>query len=356
MGYPIPKSEKSKLLRLEALRGLAALYVFAGHILIARLGIQHGLLSFIFRFGQEAVMLFFLLSGFVIFYSFSKGKDQTFGGYFRRRWLRIYPIFILALFVSWILSGTKPAETNWLELIGNLFMLQDFSFGKPGVWVDTFYGNSPLWSLSYEWWFYMMFYPLFKFIGAQNRQWVAIAIAGTGLFFGLIYPNQIARFALYFLIWWSGAEMARTYLSGARITISSQKTSLLALLAVASVLVLDVLAWKRNGHPLILGVHPFLEARHFAAAFVLMVCGIFWARWNWRCFDPTIGWFVWLAPISYGLYILHYPIAVNSHWQPASWNPVLQTILAVAGAFAAALFAEMCLQSLAKRIFSPRTI
>lgn len=348
----IPKNERSKLIRLEALRGVAALYVFAGHVIIARLGVQHGLLSFVFRFGQEAVMLFFLLSGFVIFYSFSTGKDQTFKGYFRRRWLRIYPIFIFALFVTWILSGIRTGESTWLSLIGNLFMLQDFSFGKPGVWVDTFCGNSPLWSLSYEWWFYMMFYPLFTYIGPRKRRWVAIAIATAGLSVGLALPNQIARFALYFVIWWSGAEMARTYLSGATITFRSEKASLLALLAFTSVLMFEVLQWRQTGHQLMWGVHPFLEARHFAAALVLMVFGILWARWNWRYFDSTLGWCIWLAPISYGLYILHFPIAVNSHWQPASWNPILQTIMAIAAALAASCLAEFYLQPLAKRIVS----
>jgi peptidoglycan/LPS O-acetylase OafA/YrhL len=71
------------------------------------LEIKHGLLSFLFRFGQEAVMLFFLLSGFVIYYSFSLGKDKSFQGYFQRRWLRIYPIFIFALLIGRCLSGAK---------------------------------------------------------------------------------------------------------------------------------------------------------------------------------------------------------------------------------------------------------
>jgi peptidoglycan/LPS O-acetylase OafA/YrhL len=92
-----------KLERLEALRGVAAVYVLLHHIIRARLGIEKGLLGLLFSFGQEAVILFFLLSGFVIFYSFSTGRDQSFGSYFRRRWLRIYPIFFVSLFIGWLL-------------------------------------------------------------------------------------------------------------------------------------------------------------------------------------------------------------------------------------------------------------
>jgi peptidoglycan/LPS O-acetylase OafA/YrhL len=55
------KIEKIKLERLEALRGVAAVYVLLHHIIRARLGIEKGLLGLLFGFGQEAVILFFLL-------------------------------------------------------------------------------------------------------------------------------------------------------------------------------------------------------------------------------------------------------------------------------------------------------
>lgn len=136
------------------LRGFAAAYVFAGHLLLARLPQGFGGARFLLSFGQEAVMVFFLLSGFVIFHSTHQHRDKSFAGYFYRRWKRIYPIFLLALglawLVAWVSSGVKPAVSG-RELAGNLLMLQDFGFAKPGVWVTPFLGNLPLWSLSYEW-------------------------------------------------------------------------------------------------------------------------------------------------------------------------------------------------------------
>ncbi|NJN20097.1 MAG: succinyl transferase OpgC [Leptolyngbya sp. RL_3_1] len=66
-----------KLWRLEAIRGLAALYIVVSHVL--------GNEYFFLRFGQEAVMIFFMMSGFVIEYSFQNSRYQNFKSYFKKR-------------------------------------------------------------------------------------------------------------------------------------------------------------------------------------------------------------------------------------------------------------------------------
>ena len=84
-----------KLWKLEAIRGLAALYVVVGHI-------YHD--SFlILRFGQEAVIVFFLLSGFVIEYSHHHSRDKSFKGYFTKSVTRIYSVFIAMLLLCTLL-------------------------------------------------------------------------------------------------------------------------------------------------------------------------------------------------------------------------------------------------------------
>ncbi len=152
--------------KLEMLRGFAAAYVFAGHLALSKLPQGYGSFRLLLSFGQEAVMVFFLLSGFVVFYSTHNHKDKSFRGYFARRWKRIYPIFILSFLVAFLCAyastGSMP-HISGRDLAGNLLMFQDFSYAKPGVFVSPFLGNSPLWSLSYEWWFYMLFFPIFRF-------------------------------------------------------------------------------------------------------------------------------------------------------------------------------------------------
>ena len=87
---------KNKLEKLEAIRGFAALYVVLFHTLpqkIYLLGINVGIL---FRFGSEAVIVFFVLSGFVIKYSFEKSEDKSFKRYFTHRFVRLYiPLFFI---------------------------------------------------------------------------------------------------------------------------------------------------------------------------------------------------------------------------------------------------------------------
>jgi peptidoglycan/LPS O-acetylase OafA/YrhL len=348
---PVVQIEKARLSKLEALRGAAAVYVLAYHLVRARLGIEKGLLSFVFSFGQEAVILFFLLSGFVIYFSFSTGQDKSFAGYFRRRWLRIYPILFVALFISWYFCQNQILKTDWLTLLGNLCMLQDFSGAKPGVLVNAYCGNVPLWSLSYEWWFYMLFFPIYNYIKPPKQQWVAISIAFVGLVSGLVWPNQLSRFAAYFVIWWAGAEMARTYLSSTPLTFYSQRVSMFALLVFIACLSLSVAFWIQHGLKIVYGLHPVLELRHFVAALLLMAAGISWARARWIFFEPTMGWFKVVAPYSYALYILHHPVAISSHWLPVSLPAGLQVVLPIVAALLLAYFIEAYYQPGFKKVF-----
>lgn len=92
-------AEKKRLEKLEAIRGFAAIYVVFYHLFASGIVIFGVNLSFLFRFGQEAVILFFLLSGFVIYHSFIKSKDHSnFKVFFWKRFLRIYIPLIIVFF------------------------------------------------------------------------------------------------------------------------------------------------------------------------------------------------------------------------------------------------------------------
>ena len=69
-----------KIILADAVRGFAASYVFACHLVISSFP-ETARWTVLFRFGQEGVMLFFLLSGFVIMYSMETGSDKSFGTY-----------------------------------------------------------------------------------------------------------------------------------------------------------------------------------------------------------------------------------------------------------------------------------
>ena len=147
------------LKKLSALRGFAAFYVFVHHFIGFTEIREHisPIMRFPFRFGQEAVILFFILSGFVIHYS-SFSKKLSFNEYMFKRIKRIYPIFMASILVSVAVFYTNGYNFKLKDIetfFGNLFMLQDIS-NKPGLWVNVFLENHALWSLSYEFIFYLV--------------------------------------------------------------------------------------------------------------------------------------------------------------------------------------------------------
>lgn len=147
-----------KLWKLESIRGLSALYVVCGHA--AGAADVPSFIRYIFSFGQEVVMVFFLLSGFVIDYSFSRGKNKSFSSYCLKRFIRIYSVLIPFMIVGIILTFPLVFSSGfWVIFFGNILMLQDLDFAKPNVIVPTLLASA-LWSLHCEWWFYMLYCPV----------------------------------------------------------------------------------------------------------------------------------------------------------------------------------------------------
>src|SRR5882724_597468 len=226
------RTHAARLWRLDAVRGAAAVYVAAGHITRHQFP-PGGWLNRSLAFGQEAVIVFFLLSGFVIHWSMQTRPAQSFGSYLRQRALRIYPLFILTLLVAALIGWAKETHDHrlgWPTFVGNLLMLQDFALAKPNTWVDVYGGVSTLWSLSYEWWFYLLYFPICRRIPAPwQSRWVA-AISLSQLAVYLIWPNFASRVLIYFSIWWVGVELARWYFAPSEI---SRRTAVTAIATVA---------------------------------------------------------------------------------------------------------------------------
>ena len=91
--------QNGRIEALECLRGFAAVYVVAGHV--CNVYFHNPKWALPFRFAAEAVVLFFLLSGFVV--RLSTPENTTFSDFFVRRIKRIYPLFLLSLAFSYML-------------------------------------------------------------------------------------------------------------------------------------------------------------------------------------------------------------------------------------------------------------
>ncbi|MRD46858.1 acyltransferase [Caenimonas koreensis] len=331
-----------KLPGLEALRGFAALYVFAHH---ARLAPNSGW-GMLLYFGQEAVILFFLLSGFVIDHS-TRGRSVTAKRYLIHRFRRIYPIFLVALFLAYLaacVSARELVPVQAVQLLGNILMMQDVASLKPGVWVDTYRGNSALWSLSYEWWFYMGFIPLSLWAADRKASrfplvWL-LSLLGAGSY--LLLPNQLSLFLGYFVIWWAGVELSRDYSAAGFVARGTAMKIIGGLLALA--LVWSIPLVGMSGAKIALGTSPFLQVRHFlaAAAFVGIAYG--WSMIRFRGFFPLMRPFCLIAPVSYFLYACHLPLIQIARQAGLFEAPWLGALLTLGAALALGWIVEVRIQ------------
>jgi peptidoglycan/LPS O-acetylase OafA/YrhL len=107
MQQPLPVTQTSHRYKpLDSLRGLAALFVFFGHYLgiwgdiFSHKNLVETPLGILFN-GTASVMLFFVLSGFVLSLPFINGeKPLKLTAFYVKRILRIYPAFIFAIGLS----------------------------------------------------------------------------------------------------------------------------------------------------------------------------------------------------------------------------------------------------------------
>jgi len=195
---PSPVVERRKNPHLDLLRGLLALAVFLGHarglFLVDDRNVAHASavtkgLYFFTGFGTQAVLGFFVLSGLLISSSIFEAYDGnrwSWSRYLVNRLARLLvvlaPALVLtamwdqmgmALFGVARVYGGNPSAGNVVEFavaqrssalafFGNVLFLQQIA-------VPPFGSNSALWSLGYEFWYYIAF-PLgwFALLGAQK--------------------------------------------------------------------------------------------------------------------------------------------------------------------------------------------
>ena len=159
---PIPTpfaKRRPRLNSLTSLRFFAALLIFILH------SKDHGLipLSFLESFDlSKSVSFFFVLSGFVLTYSYHR-RHYSIPRFYCHRFARIWPItfFCFCLFSFFCLSlyfyQLTPAFLLFLTLLSHIFLLQSI-IPIPEVYFGF---NAVAWSISVEVFFYILF-PAFN--------------------------------------------------------------------------------------------------------------------------------------------------------------------------------------------------
>ena len=186
----------------------AALLVFFHHAAIAKF--DSGLPYHFVITDREPVILFFVLSGFVIAYS-AETKDRSPGTYALNRFARLYSVMLPALLLtalleplgSWLapqLYADHWSDPATLANIGRPLGLQLVATGlfvNEIWWWDVWPSvNSPFWSLGYEAVYYL-FYALVLWGGRFRWAWAALAALLAGPKILLLLPLWVLGVATY---------------------------------------------------------------------------------------------------------------------------------------------------------------
>ncbi|MGY3492310.1 MULTISPECIES: acyltransferase family protein [Bradyrhizobium] len=152
------KPSRPELRALTGLRGMAAICVALGHF-------QQLYLTNAPFMWDNAVDLFFCLSGFTLSYVY-RPEDIRFSHYLTARIARIYPLYFVTLVIVggaivWPLqidSTTYPVGHALSDFLLQVLMLNSWPLIGSGV-----HWNSPAWSVSVEWFCYVLLFPLLLF-------------------------------------------------------------------------------------------------------------------------------------------------------------------------------------------------
>ena len=162
---------------LDVVRFAAAFLVYVFHS--NQRWLVHDVLP-LSSYGHSSVIVFFVLSGFVIAY-ISDTKERDWVSYTASRASRMYSVAVPALVLTLILDSVGrqlspdlyayPYDHFVLRSISSLLMLNEWWFVS-----ITAFSNVPYWSIGYEVWYYVAF-GVVTFLPARWRWWAVSALA-----------------------------------------------------------------------------------------------------------------------------------------------------------------------------------
>ena len=323
---------------MDAMRALAAALVAISHIrdlfmqnYTGNEGILVKVFYFVTGFGHAGVVIFFVLSGFWIAKSVARrvvSPDPFWSAFLidrlSRLWLVLLPVLLFGGLCDWYgsqilsspiylgssgaLSLTKPIILSPLVFLANAFFLQTLAAPILG-------SNGPLWSVAYEFWYYLWFPAIWLAFKRRPSIFILsplIAILNPLVLFGFV--SWLCGSVLYAMIEFvKRAPIRRT--TAAIICIAG------GIATVAMLVVMRV-------HP-IWWLDPLL-----AAAFAALLLGLGGLDLKIPGLRPFAAFG---AKSSFSLYAVHFPLAalaasfiVRGGRMPASGTAVA-LVLAVLG-------------------------
>lgn len=187
--------DKHLSLYLDALRFLAAVLVVIAHYGQHQLFIPSGNM---YDFGREAVIIFFVLSGFVIAHT-TAARKASLKDYTAARCARMYvtvvPVLGLAYLLAVIMSqlpGPPIAGTYQLAKLHIYVPLHLLFMGELWSLAEVPPFLVPYWSLSYEVWYYVLFGVWFYLRGVARAVLTGVILLIMGPKLLLLLPVWLA--------------------------------------------------------------------------------------------------------------------------------------------------------------------
>ena len=376
MGRMPAVEPRNRLVALDALRGVAAVIVLVHHISMTSPAVSAAYSSSIdvpifstgwwatlsplkiFFAGPEFVLVFFVLSGFVLVLS---PLQQSVRGY---NWLAYYPRRIVRLAIPVVVSVVLAAM--WIALVprtgvGGAWMAKqgspDLGFGnllreasivgytgRPDV-------NPPLWSLAWEMWFSLLL-PIGVILAVATRRWTlawaaALLVASTVGYLRAVEPLMyLPAFALGALL---AANHASLRAISTRLAVRPGGVLLWTLVAVLGPLLLTA-HWLLR--PVLTAPWSELTLALRVPGAVLVVATVaLWPAAQQLLSGRLLGW---LGRISFSLYLVHFPVVVTfgqvfgpEHWW---WGAMVSVTVSLVLAQLMYRWVELPAQALAARV------
>lgn len=355
---------------LDALRGALAVYVVGGHCRwllwaghSAWMASPHSAWlepvvfgSAALRYGREAVMVFFALSGFFIHLRYAAGMEggaDSAGQFARRRFHRLGPPYFFALAATVLLDSIGRPLFPALYRAATGDALIDGVFGSGGYgWqsvvpalallpsslMHDFGTNGPLWSLAYE----VVYYALYPaWLGLRRvSAWAAYGLIPAACLLIVVLPHAFFGVVLlHYPVWLAGAGIAELLAGG----------KMRAARSLGAALVLVGFAWHVAARSAYL---PSVPAIIYGAGAVTL-CAAVPASWLRRL--PVRG-LEYLGARSYSIYITHFPfVALLAAAVIHQGGRPFHGWFAAGGAIAATAFGCLCF-ALCERHFLHRRI
>jgi len=333
---------KGELSSLTGIRFYAALLVYVYHVVLTIPGVNALSGSSLFSNAADVgVSFFFVLSGFILTYNYADVfRDGISAANYTRfvwdRLTKIYPVHFLTLLLVLPIAIFSPhLPLDWRAVPLHLLLLQ--CFWPSSTPAFSGYLNVPSWSISCEWFFYLLAPVVMFFALGNRRRWVPVVVAigyacGLGL---LLWHGRSDEARLYFVSRFAPSRFVE-FLVGvfsARVFLTSSGQKLAGGSGLAQATGLGLIVAGAVARPY--AAWPLWGGLLYVPGAVLLILGLAYGRGSFVAHLSRPG-LSRLGVASFSLYLIHAPLlravrglCLDLGWEVRSWPAFGAVVIAM---------------------------